>query len=304
MTEFLCSHCGKSFKAYLRHRKGVRTFCSRPCHNKWMVGKYFGRRKRVIIICKTCKKEFSVIKARKDSAIYCSKQCWAVGMRGEKPQRRHNIINYCKTCNSAFRVTNGSKGKKYCSMPCRNIGLRGRIPGNFKGREVKPCPTCKIPFKQVSSYKKKFCSQECCIKYIMKINRLIVTCIQCKKEFTHVKSRKRILCSIQCFRKYFSGSNSPAWRGGVSTPNELVRKSLKLKEWNQFCIKRDNYTCQWCKKQGGKLHVDHIKPFAYYPELRFDINNGRTLCIECHAWKTKMDSRVFEFHKGSKVLSQ
>jgi hypothetical protein len=38
----------------------------------------------------------------------------------------------------------------------------------------------------------------------------------------------------------------------------------------------------WCGKTKEKLEADHIKPFALFPELRFDISNGRTLCLPCH----------------------
>jgi 5-methylcytosine-specific restriction endonuclease McrA len=36
------------------------------------------------------------------------------------------------------------------------------------------------------------------------------------------------------------------------------------------------------------LEADHIKPWAYFPSLRFELSNGRTLCRPCHD-KTKMD---------------
>jgi 5-methylcytosine-specific restriction endonuclease McrA len=47
-------------------------------------------------------------------------------------------------------------------------------------------------------------------------------------------------------------------------------------------FERDNYICQLCFKRGGKLQADHIKPFAFFPKLRFILSNGRTLCINCH----------------------
>lgn len=69
---------------------------------------------------------------------------------------------------------------------------------------------------------------------------------------------------------------------GITPINERIRKSSKYRAWRNKVFERDDYTCQICGKRGGNLHVDHIKPFAIYIELRFDLANGRTLCIPCH----------------------
>lgn len=78
------------------------------------------------------------------------------------------------------------------------------------------------------------------------------------------------------------GENHPLWKGGITDTNDRVRHSLEYKIWVRAIFERDNYTCVWCKKRGGNLEADHIKRFADFPELRFAIDNGRTLCVSCH----------------------
>jgi hypothetical protein len=80
-------------------------------------------------------------------------------------------------------------------------------------------------------------------------------------------------------RKGEKGSN---WRGGLSTINKIIRKSIEYRLWREAVFSRDNWTCQKCKKRGKTLHPHHIKGFALYPELRFAIDNGITLCEDCH----------------------
>lgn len=78
------------------------------------------------------------------------------------------------------------------------------------------------------------------------------------------------------------GNKSRFWKGGISEINERIRRSVEYKLWRESVYKRDNWTCQKCKEKGGKLVADHIKSFAEYPELRFELSNGRTLCVDCH----------------------
>ena len=78
------------------------------------------------------------------------------------------------------------------------------------------------------------------------------------------------------------GEDNPNWRGGTTKEAQKIRTSKRYKRWRSSVFFRDNYTCTECGSYGGELNADHIKPFALYPELRFDVSNGRTLCVPCH----------------------
>lgn len=88
-------------------------------------------------------------------------------------------------------------------------------------------------------------------------------------------------------RGWNSGEKNPMWKGGVSSINARLRSSVDFRIWRTAVFIRDNYTCQECGVRGKKgkrieLNADHIKPWSKYPELRFEITNGRTMCINCH----------------------
>ena len=90
------------------------------------------------------------------------------------------------------------------------------------------------------------------------------------------------------------GSKNTLWKGGITPINLAVRMSAKYKRWRTAIYERDSYTCRECKQIGGKLNADHIKPFSLYPEFRFELSNGRTLCVSCHKKTSTYGGKVLK----------
>ncbi len=78
------------------------------------------------------------------------------------------------------------------------------------------------------------------------------------------------------------GSKSSNWKGGITPENDRLRDSLESREWRRQVYGRDWYTCQACGLQGVGINAHHIKPWHAFPELRYEIDNGITLCKKCH----------------------
>lgn len=72
--------------------------------------------------------------------------------------------------------------------------------------------------------------------------------------------------------------------------------NINVKEWKRISkavFKRDNYTCQYCGKVGGKLEVDHIFPFSKGGSD--SLENLTTSCQKCN--RQKRDKSVDDFLK-------
>jgi hypothetical protein len=78
------------------------------------------------------------------------------------------------------------------------------------------------------------------------------------------------------------GEASNFWKGGATEENKRLRMSSEFRRWREAVFARDDWTCRECGTRGGRLHPHHIKRFSEFPELRFDVDNGITLCVPCH----------------------
>jgi len=60
------------------------------------------------------------------------------------------------------------------------------------------------------------------------------------------------------------------------------RNSIAGIAWAKAVKKRDGQICQACFYPSKEIHAHHIESFARNPELQTDLNNGVTLCVNCH----------------------
>ncbi len=155
--------------------------------------------------------------------------------------------------------------------------IKGAGNPNWKGgRILKQCVRCGSPFYVYpSGTTHNHCSLACANRDLADAQRGIPN-----------KAKGRSGQSNALYRKGYMrrGGNNTNWKGehSLTKRNGLLRVSIAFQEWRIQVFNRDNFTCGHCGKHGGDLQAHHIKPFAEYPELRFDIANGLTLCITCH----------------------
>ena len=138
--------------------------------------------------------------------------------------------------------------------------------------------------KMKDEHKKKIGEAQKRIKNKPPSRKGSVQSVESRKKMSLAKTgKKQPNISRACIgREGKKGAESHLWKGGITSEHKIVRSSKEYRLWRAAVFERDNYTCIWCGVRGGNLNADHIKPFASYPELRFAIDNGRTLCINCH----------------------
>jgi len=78
------------------------------------------------------------------------------------------------------------------------------------------------------------------------------------------------------------GSKNPNWKGGTTDLKTKIRESKDYYKWRESIYERDNYTCLVCNNKNSKLNVHHLYNFIDHPTLRLELENGITICEDCH----------------------
>ena len=240
--------------------------------------------KKYKMTCSICGKEY---KTHKKDSLYCSLQCAGEGHKN----RKEVICNYCGKLIERKRSHAERNENSFCSKSCANKYMSEYMNGenshNWKNTLITTkCSHCgkeiKVYKYKLEKHKNQFCNRECFRKFNSEF---------LKGPNNPVYGKK--LYSIR-------GENSPHWKDELTEEDrEHNRYDEGYRSFVLGVFRRDNFICQCCGYDKGKILVaHHLNSYNTHKEQRTDINNGITLCNKCHT----------EFHKkygyGDNTLEQ
>lgn len=177
------------------------------------------------------------------------------------------ITKNCKGCGKSFEVYPSAVGN-YCSRKCQVEMLSIKNTGNKYREGGTPWNKGKTLHYEVWNKGKH-------PEYVQGENHPMFG-----KHHTEETKKK---LAIETAKRF--GEKCGAWKGGISRIYRDGYYSREYKAWRKSVFERDNYTCMECGIRGNTSYITahHIKSQSKYPELIFEISNGKTLCEICHS---------------------
>ena len=197
------------------------------------------------------------------------------------PNKNPDNDYVCQWCGKAFYRRGRIKENKYCSRACHNKSMQ-----KYQEMFCMICGKIFMPKKQ----DQKCCSLKCGSQRAANSqkNRVAITCQVCGRVYFRPPSQAGKYCSITC--KHIGGRNTVY-------PTKQARYHFR-KLQKQVILERDGHRCILCNSTTN-LHVDHILAVALGGINTLE--NGQTLCHECHKAKTRQD---FVLIKANRLLHQ
>jgi 5-methylcytosine-specific restriction endonuclease McrA len=117
-----------------------------------------------------------------------------------------------------------------------------------------------------------------------------VDCANCGKQIIRqpyrIQRNSEHFCSDECkgswYRHALLGEGNPNWNEDLSLEERLRgRKYPEYYEWRILVYRRDNHKCVLCSSKKN-IVAHHLDGYHWAKEKRTDVDNGITLCEECH----------------------
>lgn len=209
----------------------------------------------------------------------------------------------CKVCSRQVPRDH----KTFCSYHCFKIHSK-----RTRTEEI-ICIHCgrKIVIKKSVFKRRKvyFCSIKCRSEH----GRVEHTCKFCGKRYRTFKSYVRDgrkYCSRRCMAEHrkilYLGVLNPHFKDGAAKIGKKMRRLARYLKWRKDLFARDKNTCQMCYNTFDSKYLDAHHKIRLWTLLRdylkkeidfndeyfYSLDNGQTLCKECHRKTYKREDSI------------
>ena len=229
--------------------------------------------------------------------VQCSCPICGVAYSADEARLKHGRQTTCsRKCSYASRGQKTAVARTGKPSPLKGIKTGRPAWNKTEGVHIS-CGHCKqalrIEPNQVG--RKKFCSKAC-MREGMEYKGLFEPghpdLVPQESRGHSAETRAKMVVANRKVARY--GADNPLWKGGARDQRKREMKGYPYRDWRAAVFTRDNWTCQCCGVRGGYLEADHIKPWCAFPDLRYEVDNGRTVCRPCHM---KLDTHGYKARK-------
>lgn len=211
----------------------------------------------------------------------------------------YSIMDFtCQTCGKVFHSDKACKSRlpKFCSKECAG---KSKIIWSI-------CKNCGEKYNGTitGNRNKLFCSMKCAADYkrgksLSEEHKAALSAAKVGKPVPHLH-KPEIIAKISASltgkpQPWIRGELHPNYTNGGAGHYERIQAMgrVEYKNWRREVFARDNYTCQKCNRKGLRIQAHHIESWSDNPDIRYDVTNGITLCIDCHR----------DVHRGSREIA-
>lgn len=263
---FANNNCELLENTYINSKQHLRYRCECNRISKISLNSFLHKGSR----CKQCgykkNKEKQKLSYEYVKQFFTDKKCQLLSKRYIN---NHQLLEYICKCGNNAQISFNNFQTGYRCKKCaqQRIAEKLKLPYSFINKTFE-----KFGCKLLS---KKYINSETHLEYICNCG------VKNKITFHHFLSGQR--CK-KCGIKKMSGSNNPHWNPNLTDEDRRNnRKHLEYELWRKKVYTKNYWTCQICnKKKNTKICAHHLQSYDKNKNLRLDVSNGITLCVNCH----------------------
>jgi hypothetical protein len=218
------------------------------------------------------------------------KKCAAEKLGNERRKSIEEVRKIFEENNCVLLSTEYKKASQKLKYICE-CGNESEITLNHfqRGERCWECRSKKLAFHFKHDYEyvyNYFEEYDCLLledKYINSQTPMRFICDCGRESSTTFGNFTRGVRCKQCAIDNMKGENHPNWNPDLTVEERENERNIEgYSEWRNAVYKRDSYTCQSCQQVGGNINAHHLDGYHWCKDKRTDINNGVTLCDDCH----------------------